>query len=87
MTLFLEEIRRRSDARIDDAFPWSVPALISLERLRFSSSVTFLMGENGSGSRRSLKPSRSRLARRRSALKMQPKTRRSQAPAGSPKPS
>ncbi len=49
MALFLEGIRRRSDACVDDAFPWSVPALVSLESLRFSSSVTFLMGENGSG--------------------------------------
>ncbi len=49
MTLFLEGIRRRSDGRIDDAFPWSVPALVSLESLRFTAPVTFLMGENGSG--------------------------------------
>jgi predicted ATPase len=49
MTLFLEAIRRRSGCCVDGVFPWSVPTLLALENVRFTSPVTFLMGENGSG--------------------------------------
>jgi predicted ATPase len=49
MALFLETIRRRPHAAIDEAFPWSVSALRSLQTLRFTAPVTFFMGENGSG--------------------------------------
>lgn len=49
MSLFLEGLRRRTDAPVDGAFPWSVPTLASLQSMRFTSPVTFLMGENGSG--------------------------------------
>lgn len=47
--MFLEAIRRRRRAPIDDAFPWTVPALRALRELRFTAPVTFLMGENGCG--------------------------------------
>jgi predicted ATPase len=48
MGLFVEGLRR-TDTPVDGAFPWSVPTLASLQGLRFTSPVTFLMGENGSG--------------------------------------
>src|SRR6478609_464320 len=32
-----------------DAFPFNVPIIRSLDRLEFPSEVTFLVGENGSG--------------------------------------
>src|SRR6266576_3219370 len=38
--------RRRGD---DDAFPFTVPAIRSLDRLQLDASVTFFVGENGSG--------------------------------------
>jgi predicted ATPase len=47
--MFLEAFRRRPGALIDGAFPWTVPVLRGLRELRFTSPVTFLMGENGSG--------------------------------------
>jgi predicted ATPase len=47
--MFLEAFRRRRGAKVDDAFPWTVPALRGLRELRFTSPVTFLMGENGCG--------------------------------------
>jgi len=47
--MFLEAIRRRRGARVDDDFPWTVPALRSLRELCFTAPVTFLMGENGCG--------------------------------------
>jgi predicted ATPase len=40
--VFLEAFRRRRDARTDDAFPWTVPALRDLRELRFTGPVTFL---------------------------------------------
>ncbi len=49
MPTFLSGVRRRGDAEHGTAFPWSVPALASLERLTFAAPVTFFMGENGSG--------------------------------------
>lgn len=47
--MFLEAFRRRRGARIDHAFPWTVPALRALREVRFTAPVTFLMGENGCG--------------------------------------
>jgi len=38
--------RRRGD---DDAFPFTVPAIRSLDRLQLDATVTFFVGENGSG--------------------------------------
>ncbi|MBV9409786.1 MAG: AAA family ATPase [Candidatus Eremiobacteraeota bacterium] len=35
--------------RLDDAFPWTVPALRALREVRFRAPVTFLIGENGCG--------------------------------------
>jgi predicted ATPase len=40
---------RRHGAREDDAFPWTVPTVASLEALEFTAPVTFFVGENGSG--------------------------------------
>ncbi len=47
--MFIEAFRRRRGAEIDDAFPWTVPALRALREMRFTAPVTFLMGENGCG--------------------------------------
>lgn len=47
--MFLEAFRRRRSARMDDAFPWTVPALRALREVRFTAPVTFFMGENGCG--------------------------------------
>jgi len=47
--VFVTAFRRRRGANIDDAFPWTVPALRALKELRFDDPVTFLMGENGCG--------------------------------------
>src|SRR6266568_1388806 len=41
--------RKPSGAEIDGAFPFSVPAIQSLERLDLDAAVTFFVGENGSG--------------------------------------
>lgn len=45
---FLRDVRR-SGRHADAAFPFSVPAIRSLETLSFDSPVTFFVGENGSG--------------------------------------
>jgi predicted ATPase len=45
---FLREVRRRS-AGDDTRFPFSVPVIRTLYRLRFDTAVTFFVGENGSG--------------------------------------
>jgi predicted ATPase len=44
---FLAAIRRRAGTAT--GFPWTIPAIASLERLQFTAPVTFFMGENGSG--------------------------------------
>src|SRR5207247_6960561 len=41
--------RKPSRADTDGAFPFSVPAIRSLERLDLDAAVTFFVGENGSG--------------------------------------
>ncbi|HEX8684722.1 MAG TPA: AAA family ATPase [Ardenticatenaceae bacterium] len=40
---------RRMEAEEAARFPFSIPAIHSLERIEFASPVTFLVGENGSG--------------------------------------
>ena len=45
---FLRSIRRRTDGD-DGRFPFSVPAVRSLESIDLPGSVTFFVGENGSG--------------------------------------
>jgi predicted ATPase len=45
---FLREVRRRPGGD-DSRFPFSVPIIRALDRLRFDTAVTFFVGENGSG--------------------------------------
>ena len=45
---FLREVRRRGDEEAG-AFPFTVPAIRTLETLRLPGPVTFFVGENGSG--------------------------------------
>jgi predicted ATPase len=45
----LLSLRLTPPAAAPDAFPFSVPAIRSIERLDFHTPVTFLVGENGSG--------------------------------------
>lgn len=48
--IYLCGLRRRDGHEPDaDAFPWSLPLVHSLERLEFTTPVTFLVGENGCG--------------------------------------
>ncbi len=47
--LFLTDVARRKDVVDTDVFPWSLPIVQNLRRLRFSARVTFFVGENGSG--------------------------------------
>jgi predicted ATPase len=48
--LFITEVTPRRDPRADEpAYPFSIPAVRHLERLTFTSPVTFFVGENGSG--------------------------------------
>lgn len=47
--IFLTGLRRRDDQGADAAFPLSLPLIRDLGELRFTSAVTFLVGENGSG--------------------------------------
>jgi predicted ATPase len=47
--MYLSAIERRSAARPEVGFPWSLPLIQRLERLEFGAPVTFLVGENGSG--------------------------------------
>ena len=50
MAGFLRHLElRRSDVLDWNRYPYSIPAVASLERLPFSDSVTFLIGENGCG--------------------------------------
>jgi predicted ATPase len=46
--VYLSAIRRHR-ARDASGFPWSVPVVASLESIEFTTPVTFLVGENGSG--------------------------------------
>ena len=47
---YLREISLKTD-KIDDwdLFPFTIPAIRNLEHLKFSPTVTFIIGENGSG--------------------------------------
>ena len=45
--IHLASVSRRGDA--DEAFPFTVPAIRTLERLALTRPVTFFVGENGSG--------------------------------------
>jgi predicted ATPase len=48
--VFITEVTLRRDPRADlTAYPQSIPAVRHLERLTFTSPVTFFVGENGSG--------------------------------------
>ena len=47
--LFLSAIYRRPATVLRETFPWTLPLFRDLKRLEFSSRVTFLIGENGSG--------------------------------------
>jgi predicted ATPase len=48
--LYLSELRRRPGFPVDgDRFPWSLPLVRDLERLEFTTPITFLVGENGCG--------------------------------------
>ena len=46
---FLRDIRLRSGSRDQARFPFSVPAIRTLDELRTDVPVTFFVGENGSG--------------------------------------
>lgn len=47
---YLQEISIRPDAGVDfQVYPYNVPAVRAMGRLRFHADVTFLVGENGSG--------------------------------------
>jgi predicted ATPase len=45
--VYLSALRRRRSN--DEGFPWNVPVVAALESLEFDTSVTFFVGENGSG--------------------------------------
>lgn len=48
--LYLSELRRRPGVAVHgDRFPWSLPLVRDLERLEFTTPITFLVGDNGSG--------------------------------------
>src|SRR5579862_5375576 len=48
--LYLSELRRRPGFPVDgDRFPWSLPLVRDLEKLEFTTPITFLVGENGCG--------------------------------------
>jgi predicted ATPase len=47
---FVTEVAVRQDPRLrPDSYPYSLPALRRLKTLRFTTAVTFFVGENGSG--------------------------------------
>lgn len=46
--MFLDRVTRRP-GHVGEGFPWTVPLVAGLKDLRFTTSVTFLVGENGSG--------------------------------------
>ncbi|MDQ3369701.1 MAG: AAA family ATPase [Myxococcota bacterium] len=49
-TGFLQAVRLERVATAEpDAYPFSIPALRTLDELRFDAGVTFLVGENGAG--------------------------------------
>ena len=46
--MYLDRVTRRL-GHSGDGFPWTVPLIANLQDLRFTTAVTFLVGENGSG--------------------------------------
>jgi predicted ATPase len=47
---YLQDISIRADAEIEfESYPYDVPAVRSLDKLRFHPDVTFFVGENGAG--------------------------------------
>ncbi|MCG8363207.1 MAG: AAA family ATPase [Pseudanabaenales cyanobacterium] len=47
---YLRKIRiDRSDIKTEDVYPFSIPAIASLDEIDFHRDVTFIVGENGSG--------------------------------------
>ena len=47
--IYLESLRTDSEDRLTAGFPFDVPVIEALEELRFSTPVTFFVGENGCG--------------------------------------
>ncbi|WP_336773204.1 AAA family ATPase [Paenibacillus sp. MMO-58] len=48
--MFLRSVEiRRDEHRNEREYPFTIPAIKSMDRLHFRSNVTFLVGENGSG--------------------------------------
>jgi predicted ATPase len=47
--LYEMELLRGGEGWDADAFPFSLPALLGWDRLRFDEKITFLVGENGTG--------------------------------------
>ena len=48
--LYLREIRlNRASVKTPDSFPFSLPIIKSFKSLKFSSPITYLIGENGTG--------------------------------------
>ena len=47
--LLLQSIERKGRAPLPDDFPFNVPVVQSLSGIEFTSSITFFVGENGSG--------------------------------------
>jgi|TARA_Y100000310_G_scaffold345489_1_gene465572 predicted ATPase len=46
---YLRAIEQRQSGEIPDGFPFNLPVIESLQRIEFTSPVTFFVGENGSG--------------------------------------
>lgn len=46
---YLASVRLIEQARDDEAYPFTLPVVRSMDTLAFQSAVTFLVGENGSG--------------------------------------
>jgi predicted ATPase len=48
--MFLRSVEIRRDEDMDEkAYPFSIPAIKTMDKLHFHTNVTFLVGENGSG--------------------------------------
>lgn len=48
--MFLRSVEIRQDENVNErVYPFTIPAIKSMDRLHFRSNVTFLVGENGSG--------------------------------------
>lgn len=49
MTIHLRSVSLNQDMDMPDGFPFDVPVIRNLETLQFPTSITFFVGENGSG--------------------------------------